>query len=82
MENKKLTVEEIESIKNLKNKLEDLTQFIGNIELQLIELNLIKENLKNEFIKFKNEESVLAKELEEKYGDGSISLETGEFIAL
>jgi hypothetical protein len=82
METKKLTTEEIEKIQVLKNKFEELTQLTGNIELQIIELNFIKENIKNEFIKIKNDENVLAKELEEKYGNGSISLETGEFIAL
>lgn len=81
MENKKLTAEEISKIEDLQNKFGNLTQTIGNIELQIIDLNLIKENLKTEFVKLKTEENVLAKELEDKYGNGRISLETGEFIA-
>ena len=43
-------------------------------------LNLQKDQLKNNLFQIQQEEIKLGKELEEKYGNGSISLENGEFI--
>ena len=45
-------------------------------------LNLKKEQLKSNLIQLQEQEQVLANQLEEKYGKGSISLETGEFLPL
>jgi len=43
-------------------------------------LEIRKEQLKNNLQQLQQQELVLAKELEEKYGDGTISLESGEFL--
>ena len=43
-------------------------------------LEFSKNNLKQQFIDIQQQEMSLAKELEEKYGKGSISLESGEFL--
>ena len=40
-----------------------------------------KEQFKANLFKFQQDEARLAKELEDKYGNGSISLEKGEFLA-
>ena len=81
-EKKVLTQEEIDSLKNLKSKLYNLTTALGEIEITKLDLDsrrkLIEENLLNLF----NEEKELAKKLEEKYGKGNISLETGEFSSI
>lgn len=75
----KLTEEEIKKVSDLKNKFNQVVQTIGSVEVQLIDLNSNKEQLKVELVKIQKEEVELAKELEKKYGNGTISLETGEF---
>lgn len=80
MEKKVLTQEEIDKIKKLKQQFEDLTGVAGNVEIQIMNLQLQKDQIKFNLQQLQQQESVLAKELEEKYGDGTISLESGEFL--
>jgi hypothetical protein len=80
MEKKVLTEEEITKIKDLKKEFRDLTNAIGETEVQLMNLEFTKENLKIGFQNIQQQEMVIAKELEEKYGEGTISLESGEFL--
>ena len=80
MEKKVLTQEEIDKIKKLKQQFEDLTGVAGNVEIQIMNLKLQKDQIKFNLQQLQQQESVLAKELEEKYGDGTISLESGEFL--
>jgi di/tripeptidase len=82
MDKKVLTSEEIQELKELKQGFFDLTSNLGNIEIQIMNLNLKKEQLKSNLIQLQEQEQVLANQLEEKYGKGSISLETGEFLPL
>ena len=44
-------------------------------------LKLRKDQLKGNLFQIQQDEMKLAKELEEKYGNGSISLENGEFVS-
>lgn len=81
MEKKVLTQEEIDKIKKLKQQFEDLTGVAGNVEIQIMNLKLQKDQIKFNLQQLQQQESVLAKELEEKYGNGTISLESGEFIS-
>jgi len=80
MEKKVLTEEEINKLKELKTQFERLTDVIGNNEVQIMNLEIRKEQLKSNLYQIQQQELVLAKELEEKYGDGTISLESGEFL--
>ena len=82
MEEKKVTLEksEIDELSTLKNKFQDLVVVIGNTELQQIELTKRKKQLEDALEKIQEEERVLAKKLEEKYGQGTISLDSGEFL--
>jgi len=80
MEKKVLTQEEIDKIKNLKQQFEDLTINAGNIEIQIINLQLQKDQIKSNLQQLQQQEKVIAQELEKKYGDGTISLESGEFL--
>ena len=79
MEKKVLTKEEIQSLTDLKTKYDQLVNVLGEIEIQVIDLNLRKEQIKSSLISLKEEEIKIGKELEEKYGNGTISLEKGEF---
>lgn len=79
MEKKVLTKEEIQSLTDLKSKYSQLVNVLGEIEIQKMDLNLRKEQIKSNLISIKEEEIKIGKELEEKYGNGTISLEKGEF---
>ena len=80
METKILTQEEITSLKSVREKRIQLTENFGVIELRIQEFNNQKDILKEELKKLVQEELVLGKTLQQKYGDGSIDLEKGEFI--
>ena len=79
MEKKILTTEELDQIKFLREGFTNITTNLGNIEMQIMNLELEKENLKENFKSLKSQEVALAQKLKETYGDGNISLETGEF---
>jgi hypothetical protein len=52
----------------------------GRIEFQVQTLLLQKEELKQEITKLKIASNKLGEQLQQKYGDGNINIETGEFI--
>lgn len=79
MEKKVLTKEEIQSLKDLKVKFDQLVGVIGETEVQIMNLELRRDALKSNLIAIQEEEMKLGKELEEKYGNGTISIEKGEF---
>ena len=81
METKVLTQEEITQLKNVRERRIQLVESFGILELRLQEINLQKENLKDELKKLIQEETDLGKNLQQKYGDGSIDLDKGEFIS-
>jgi len=78
-EKKVLTKEEIQSLKDLKVKFDQLVGVIGETEVQIMNLELRRDALKSNLIAIQEEEMKLGKELEEKYGNGTISIEKGEF---
>ena len=80
MEKKVLTQEEVSELKGLKQQYRDLTEATGVIEIQKITIELKKEQIKEKLKSLQQEEIKLAKNLEDKYGNGEISLETGEFL--
>jgi chromosome segregation ATPase len=80
MEKKVLTEDEINNIKSLKEQFKKLTEVIGETEVQIMNLEFRKEQLKVNFQQIQQEEATLAKGLEDKYGEGTISLESGEFL--
>jgi len=80
MTTKVLTQEEIHSLKLIQEKRLQLTEQFGIIELRIQELKLQKEYLKNELKTLRQEEIKTGETLQQKYGDGTINLEKGEFI--
>jgi hypothetical protein len=80
MENTKLTAEELEKLQSIQQKNAAVVDELGNLELAKLQL----EKRRNEAISFLNElreeEQTFGKELSEKYGNGSIDLENGEFV--
>jgi translation initiation factor 2 alpha subunit (eIF-2alpha) len=80
MENKVLTQEEIQSLKTIQTNQSNLVQALGTVEYRIQLLELDKQALKSQLQKQVEDETKIAKELQEKYGDGNIDLEKGEFI--
>ena len=84
MEQKQLSSEELNNVKELSNQLIEITSKFGQVKVeklnllaQLTALDELEKNLDNEYITLKEKEYTLSKELSEKYGDGTINLETG-----
>jgi len=80
MENKVLTQEEIQQLKDLREKNSQLVEQFGFIEYQIQSLLLQKEEVNNKLKEIKLLEITLGKQLQDKYGDGTINLEKGELI--
>ena len=80
MEKKVLAQEEIAQLKNVREKRVQLVESFGILESRIQEINLQKENLKDNLKQLIQEETDLGRNLQQKYGDGSIDLEKGEFI--
>ena len=79
MEKQFITEEEKAELLTLRKQEEQLVMSLGQIEYQIQSLDLTKDNLKSEMIKLRDSQSKFGKELTEKYGDGDINIETGEF---
>lgn len=80
MEKQVLTQEEILNLKSVREKRVKLTENFGLLELRIQEFQLQKELYKEELSKLIQDEIILGKNLQQKYGDGSIDLDKGEFI--
>jgi stress response protein YsnF len=80
MENKVLSQEEIQQLKGIREKNAQLVEQFGFIEYQIQILLLQKEELNNNLKNIKSLEITLGKQLQDKYGDGVIDLEKGEFV--
>ena len=81
MTTKVLTPEEIQSLKSLQQKRVQLTEQFGVVELRIQEINLQKDYLIEELKKVRQEEIKIGESLQQKYGEGTINLERGEFIS-
>tara|TARA_B100000767_G_scaffold267129_1_gene285419 strand:- start:606 stop:860 length:255 start_codon:yes stop_codon:yes gene_type:complete len=79
-EKKVLSQEEISELKNIKETFKNLTEVSGVVEMQHYNIQIKKENLKLNLQALQQKEAELAQTLEKKYGRGSISIETGEFL--
>jgi hypothetical protein len=80
MANQKLTQEELNQLSELQQKNAALVQELGQISLAEINLDSRKEKAEVFLAELRQSEVDLVKELEDKYGVGSIDLQAGEFI--
>ena len=76
-----LTQEELQSIKEVQNKRRDLMEQFGVIELTIQELEIQKQELRTELQTLKLKEIEVGSTLQNKYGEGTINVEKGEFIS-
>ena len=79
---KKFTQEELDSLKNFQIRLEQVVSQLGRVHLSKIKLNEQEDLLKAEIKNIEKEEQELAKTLSDKYGKGSLDIETGTFTPI
>lgn len=75
-----LTIEEIEKFKEFQFKNQELINVLGQIEFQKLNLELTRDNIKQEMISSSEEQNVFGKEIQSKYGEGQVDIEKGIFI--
>jgi hypothetical protein len=75
----KLSQDELLEIKNLQVSEKSLVMQFGQLEYRIQSLELQKEQLIENISNLKQQEADIANKLQEKYGDGTINLETGTF---
>ena len=75
----KFTPEELTKIKDLQNKINNITTQMGQLYYRKIQLEKQEDALKKELYSVENEEQSLANELTKKYGKGSLDIDSGEF---
>tara|TARA_Y100001972_G_scaffold96246_1_gene118670 strand:+ start:9179 stop:9427 length:249 start_codon:yes stop_codon:yes gene_type:complete len=80
MEKKVLSKEELENITTLQQQQDNFVVQLGQIEYQINTLekqkNIIKQNIES----FEKKQVEVGDQLKEKYGEGTINLENGEFV--
>jgi hypothetical protein len=78
MEVKVLTQEELIQLRELNQEHIDIVIELGDIEINKNDLKNRKLQVIQQYNEYKLKEMMISKKLTEKYGDGNISLETGE----
>ena len=82
LEPQSFTEKEINQLKELKDKLSNLTAQFGQLAINKARLEEAEKTLKKQLSVLEKEESNIAKSLSDKYGKGSIDIETGEFTPI
>jgi hypothetical protein len=75
-----VTLEELDALKRIQNSFNELALILGQFEIQLLELKESKEEILKKVNILKQEKNQLGTNLNQKYGAGTIDLDTGEFI--
>ena len=78
----KLTEDEIKDLGDIRNNFSNITLMIGEVEINFKSLEMRKEELMAGLRKLDEKQGDIKKKLEDKYGKGSISLDTGEFTSI
>lgn len=81
METKVLTPEELQQIKDVQQERLTLIEQFGIVEYNIQELEQQKNQLKTTLFNLKQKEIELGKTLQDKYGEGTINIEKGEFTS-
>jgi hypothetical protein len=79
-ENIKLSEEELVVLKGYQQRQNQITFNLGNVDIQKAILEGQRSQILENLANLQEASNKTAKELQEKYGDGNIDLETGEFI--
>ena len=82
METKQLSQQELQQVKTIQQNNQAITIEFGQIELLKIDLEDRIQNAKTFLKDLKEEEKTLSQFLEQKYGKGSLNIQTGQFTPL
>lgn len=80
MENKKLSQEELQKLAELQENNRAIVREFGEIALIRLSIEEREANAKTYLSELRKTEQEFGKELSDKYGNGSIDLNAGEFI--
>ena len=80
MEPVTLTIEEVEKVRSFQQKNNELVNYLGQLEIQIINLELAKEEIKKDISEANKEQNAFAIDIQSKYGEGQIDIEKGVFI--
>ena len=80
MEKTVLSQEELDNLALLQKQQNDFVLQLGQIEYQISTLEKFKQNLKQNIESFESKQTEVGNQLKQKYGEGTINLENGEFI--
>ena len=78
----KLTEEELTILRDYQQKQNQITFNLGNVDIQKAILEGQRSTILEDLANLQEESNKTAKELQDKYGDGNINLETGEFTVV
>ena len=74
----KITEEELQKIKEGRKNISSIAEYLSELLLQQTVLDNLVKNTKQEFLDSVSEEEIYFAELNEKYGEGLLNIETGE----
>jgi hypothetical protein len=80
MEKTFLSKEEISELKSIQEKESEVISQLGQIEYQILNLTTQKQFIIDKSKELSKQRSSAAQNLQNKYGEGSIDLDSGEFI--
>lgn len=79
--NKSFTDIELKLLSDLQNNFAELIKKMGQNAISEIEVRKEKLALENEYETLKNQESILLDQITNKYGTGTLNLDSGIFIS-
>ena len=80
MSNKKLSEEELQQLRDFQGQDNQIIFALGQLALQDVFREEQKESLIKDYKALMARQETLGRDLQEKYGEGSIDLEKGEFV--
>jgi 3-dehydroquinate dehydratase len=79
MEKIVLTQEELNELNQLQEQRQTITGDFGIVELRIQELELQKEKIIETLNQQQDQETQFGQKIQDKYGEGTININTGEF---
>ena len=76
-----IATEELEELKTLQTESDQIVVAFGQLALQELAVKKQRETVEGAFYAAKDKESELAKRLSDKYGQGTLDIESGKFSA-
>ena len=80
MEKKVLLKEELNNLATLQQQQDNFIIQLGQVEYQINTLKQQKDIIKQNIESFEKNQAEIGEQLKQKYGEGTINLESGEFV--